>query len=144
MARERKVNVGVIVVVVRDDGRFLMCRRSGMHGAGTWSTPGGWMRHKETPEQTAEREVLEETGVTVRRPELFAVTNDVFTEEDVHSVTLWLAARYWSGEPTIREPNKCTELRWVAVDEMPRPLFLPFENINMRVVAEQIGVTVPL
>lgn len=33
---------GIGCFVVRN-GRFLMGRRHGAHGAGTWSVPGGWI-----------------------------------------------------------------------------------------------------
>jgi 8-oxo-dGTP diphosphatase len=138
--RERKVNVGTIVLVVRDDKTFLMCQRTGSHGAGTWSCPGGWMRHGETPEQTADREVFEETGVIFRRPRIVAYTNDIFPDEDVHSVTLWVAAHWYHGEGVIKEPNKCTGLRWVTLNNLPSPLFLPFDNVDMDALSHGIDL----
>ena len=33
--------VGQAALILRD-GKFLMMKRAGKHGAGTWSVPGGW------------------------------------------------------------------------------------------------------
>lgn len=139
MARERKVNTGTIILAVRDDRTFLM-GRAGAHGAGTWSTPGGWMRHGESPEQTVDRELFEETGVTMRKPRLVTVTNDIFVDDDVHSVTLWFVAQWWHGHGVIKEPDKFTELRWVSLTGLPSPLFLPFKNVDMHELSNGIDL----
>jgi 8-oxo-dGTP diphosphatase len=41
----------------------LLVRRANAHGKGLWSLPGGKLENDETLEQTAMREVLEETGL---------------------------------------------------------------------------------
>jgi ADP-ribose pyrophosphatase YjhB (NUDIX family) len=54
------VGVGIIV---RRHGEVLLLRRSGSHGSGGWSTPGGHLDHGQRLEDCAAREALEETGV---------------------------------------------------------------------------------
>jgi 8-oxo-dGTP pyrophosphatase MutT (NUDIX family) len=51
------------VVVADDVGRILLIRRT---DNGNWALPGGAMDLGETIVQAAEREVLEETGITCR------------------------------------------------------------------------------
>ena len=41
MSSEQRVGVGCAAIIIRD-GKFLMMKRAGKHGAGTWSVPGGW------------------------------------------------------------------------------------------------------
>src|SRR5204862_2421460 len=53
---------GVGVLVVRD-GKVVIGRRTSPHGRGTWSAPGGKAEPGETDEETARRELLEETGL---------------------------------------------------------------------------------
>ena len=57
--------VGVGVLILRD-GKVLLGRRKGSHGAGCWSAPGGHLEFGETLEDCAAREVLEETGLKIR------------------------------------------------------------------------------
>ncbi|WP_235874976.1 NUDIX domain-containing protein [Saccharopolyspora aridisoli] len=54
--------VGTSAIVVRD-GAVLLGMRKGAHGAGEWSFPGGEVDPGEAPEDTAARELAEETGL---------------------------------------------------------------------------------
>lgn len=115
--------------VVMKDGCLLMIRREGSDGAGTWSVPGGWVELWEDPCDTAVREVREETGVVVgnARPAGWADAQHVDTR--VHSITLWVRCDYVSGEPTVIEPEKCPEVKWVPFAEVAdRPLFHPTKH----------------
>jgi 8-oxo-dGTP diphosphatase len=46
MAESPRVGVGAIVT---RNGQVLLVRRKNVHGAGTWSTPGGHLKDGETP-----------------------------------------------------------------------------------------------
>ncbi|HEX6995608.1 MAG TPA: NUDIX domain-containing protein [Gammaproteobacteria bacterium] len=61
-----------------------MVRRTNVHGDGTWSAPGGHIDKGESLEQCAQREVFEETGVTIKNIRFLAVTNDIFEAEGKH------------------------------------------------------------
>ena len=52
--------------VVRDGAALLICHREHATGKAYWLLPGGGMEAGETPEATVARELLEETGLTVR------------------------------------------------------------------------------
>lgn len=123
-----EVRVGIGVFVFRS-GRFLMGRRHGAHGAGTWSVPGGHLEYGETFEDTAIREVAEETGVRITNVRFGAVTNDVFTDEGRHYVTVWMLSDHAAGEPSILEPDKCVSLGWYDFGALPEPLFLPWRQL---------------
>ena len=83
------VRVGIAVFIFKD-GQFLMMQRQGSHGTGTWSVPGGHLEFGESFEDTARREVLEETGVEITNIRFGGVTNDVFESDGKHYVTIWL------------------------------------------------------
>lgn len=121
-----RVGIGVFVF---KDGKFLMGQRRGAHGAGHWSIPGGHLEFGETFEETATREVLEETGVNITNVRFGAVTNDHFKEEDKHYVTVWMLSDWKSGKERITEPDKFVEMRWRDFDTLPEPLFLPWKQL---------------
>lgn len=127
-ADKNQVRVGVGAFVFRD-GKFLMQKRCGSHGEGSWSVPGGHIDFGESPEETAEREVLEETGCEIDNVRFAAVTNDHFVDEGKHYVTWWTMSDWKSGEPYITEPDKCTDQMWTDFDNLPSPLFLPWEQL---------------
>jgi len=117
-----KVGIGVFVW---RDGKFLVMKRSGAHGQGTWTVPGGHLEFKETWEQCAKREVLEETGMEITNIRLLAATNDIFEKENKHYNTIWIESDWLRNEPQNLEPKKCTDLQWATFTSLPSPLFNP-------------------
>ena len=60
------VTCGVGCLVVRPDGRFLIGKRKGSHGAGTYAVPGGLLEFGESWGDCASRELLEECAIKGR------------------------------------------------------------------------------
>jgi 8-oxo-dGTP diphosphatase len=120
--------VGIGVFIVRNH-KFLMIKRRGAHGSGTWSVPGGWMEYSESFEQTAMREAKEEVGVKIKNVKVVGVTNSIFKEEKIHSITVWVVGEMKDGKPKIMEPEKISALEWTDLDSLPSPLFLPWEEL---------------
>jgi 8-oxo-dGTP diphosphatase len=118
---EKQARVGIGVIVLKD-GEFLIQRRKGSHGTGTWSIPGGHLEFGESFAETARREVLEETGVTIKNIRFGAVTNDILPSDDKHFVSIWLVSEYESGDAHIVEPDKCDALEWRTFSTLPSPL----------------------
>lgn len=127
MAAEISVGVGVFIF---KDGKFLMGKRRGSHGLNTWSVPGGHVEFGETFETTAKREVMEETGLTIKNVRFGAITNNIFPDEkDKHTISIWMMSDYVSGVPTILEPDKYTDQSWSSFNKLPKPLFLPWDEL---------------
>ncbi|MGF7228455.1 MAG: nucleotide triphosphate diphosphatase NUDT15 [Candidatus Saccharibacteria bacterium] len=126
--QENNVRVGVGVFIFKN-GKFLMMQRLGAHGAGSWSVPGGHLEFGESFEQTATREVLEETGLAITNVRFGAVTNDYFPDEDKHYVTIWMLSDWATGQERITEPDKCLAQAWYTFDSLPTPLFLPWNQL---------------
>ena len=122
-----RIGVGVFVW---KDGKFLMGQRYGAHGEGTWSVPGGHLEFNESWEACAAREVLEETNMSIKNVSFLAVTNDLFQAEDKHYVTVWMKADWDTGEAVITEPDKFVRFEWCSFNDLPAPLFLPWEQLR--------------
>jgi len=71
------VGVGGVIIV---EGRALLIRRGSEPLLGEWSIPGGMLELGETLEQGVARELLEETGLTVRVIELIEVFDRIYVE----------------------------------------------------------------
>jgi 8-oxo-dGTP diphosphatase len=123
--RENRPGVGVALLIRRGD-QVLLMKRTGSHGSGTWSPPGGYLEYGERPEDCAVREAMEETNVEVEAVRFLAVTNDVFPEGK-HHITLWFEARYVAGET--RPNDESSEVGWFDFHTLPEPRFLPFQHL---------------
>lgn len=121
-----RMGVGVFVI---KDGKFLMGKRRGTHATGTWSIPGGWLEYRESLEDAAKREVKEETGITIANVSFCTLTNNIFPDEDIHSLSAWMVSDWLSGEPAILEPEKFDDQQWVDLDSLPSPLFMAWEEL---------------
>ncbi|CAD2225589.1 MutT/nudix family protein [Pseudoalteromonas sp. 3J6] len=121
------VRVGVAVIVMHDN-KILLGERIGAHGANTWATPGGHLEFGETVEQCAAREVVEETGLNVTNIRKLDFTNDIFSAENKHYITLYVQADYEGGEVINKEPHKCLQWRWCDINDLPAPLFISLKN----------------
>jgi mutator protein MutT len=67
MSTEQKRVNAAIAIVVRDDGKILLCqRKSDDHLGGYWEFPGGKVEDGETLEQALARELLEEVDIEAR------------------------------------------------------------------------------
>ncbi len=127
--------VGVGVLLLRE-GKVLLGRRnpdpekadSELRGEGTWTLPGGKLEFGESLEDCAYREVLEETGMKIRkdRLKLVSISNDI--AGDAHFVTIGFLCEDFDGEPRVREED-IVEWKWFSIDELPSPLFPPSERI---------------
>jgi 8-oxo-dGTP diphosphatase len=71
------VGVGGVIIV---EGRALLIRRGSEPLLGEWSIPGGMLELGETLEEGVARELLEESGLTVRVIELIEVFDRIYVE----------------------------------------------------------------
>jgi 8-oxo-dGTP pyrophosphatase MutT (NUDIX family) len=109
---------GVTAVVLHDDA-VLLVRRS---DDGSWAPVTGIVDPGEHPAQTAEREVLEETGVRCDVEELVWVN---VTEPRVHVngdhaqyLDHTFRCRYLEGTPYPAD-DESVEVRWFRADDLP-------------------------
>ena len=115
------VRVGIGVMVLKD-GKVLLGKRKGSHGAGEYAFPGGHLDYMESFEECAKRETREESGIEIKNVRFLNLFNlkDYFPK---HYVSVGLVADWESGEPQVLEPNKRQDWNWHDIDNLPQPLF---------------------
>lgn len=128
MSPEPRVGIGTFVI---KDGKVLLGKRKNAHGDGSWCFPGGHLEFGETWEDCAQREIQEETGLSVKNVRFGTATNDIFSEENKHYITIFMIADYDSGDVHVMEPDKCEKWEWFEWKEeaLPHPLFIPQQSL---------------
>lgn len=122
----KQVAVGIGIIIYNEHDQILLGKRKNAHGAGCWAPPGGYLEFGETFEKCAQREVQEETGLTLQNPQILTLTNNIFPEGDVHSLTVFVLGQV-QGKPRVCEPDKCETWEYFDLDDLPEPLYLPVE-----------------
>lgn len=130
---QERARVGIAVLLKKGTAVLVGRRRDDKgrsRGHNTWALPGGHLEYKETVEDCAKREILEETGLEITNIEQGPYVNNIFGEDGRHYVTLFVTAELadFYAEPKVMEPEKCFEWKWCQRQEVPSPLFPPLEN----------------
>lgn len=121
-----KVGIGVIII---KDNKVLLGKRKNAHGEGDWAFPGGHLELNEAWEDCVRREIKEEVDIEIKNIKFGAVTNDIFTKESRHYITIFMLTDYDSGEVKTMEPEKCEYWEWFEWDKLPSPRFIPLQNL---------------
>jgi 8-oxo-dGTP pyrophosphatase MutT (NUDIX family) len=133
------------LLLVRGGGRDLEVLLQ-LRGPGTTYKPGHWATaaagHVEAGESVfvaAVREAHEELGVVVDAADVVPLcamqrTLPGVSDPVEQRVDFFLTTRTWTGEPDIREPEKCTALAWHRPSELPEPV-VPHEQVLLGLLA---------
>ncbi len=116
-----KVGVGVMIL---KEGRVLLGKRKGSHGAGEYSFPGGHLEYMESFEDCARRETKEECGVEIKNIQFQFLANVVKYAPKQYT-HIGLLAGWESGEPKVIEPAEAESWDWYDLNNLPQPLFEP-------------------
>lgn len=111
---------GAVVIIVNENKEILLQRRSD----GGWGLPGGIMELGESLEDTARREVQEETGLEIGKLELVDVFSGpefylkVANGDELYSVTAVYVSDDIKGELVI-DYVESIDLKYFPIDQLP-------------------------
>jgi len=108
--------VGAAAVIMDSEGRILLVKHN--YGKYNWELPGGLSEQKESAEDTAKREVLEETGLEVTVERLTGVYYEPYNDMH-HFVFICKVVDNQQPQPDASEVTDC---KYYNVDDLPRPI----------------------
>ncbi len=117
---EPRVGVGVMVL---ERGRLLLVKRAMPPARGRWALPAGYLDAGESPEETAVREVAEETGLHVRLQGLVEVFHNRGQSPDRPGATLFLLYRGARSGGALRAADDALEAAFFGPAEIPEIAF---------------------
>lgn len=112
------------VVLRKDQGRLQVLLIKHING-GHWAFPKGHVERGETEEQTALREIKEETGLTVMLDTNYRKTVTYSPKKDVVKDVVYFVAVAKDGQRTAQE-SEISRIRWTDADRAAD--FVSFEN----------------
>ena len=103
------------IVFRREENKWMLLLLRHRHG-GHWSFPKGHVEAGETEEETALREIKEETGLTVELQPGFRHTVEYFPKPGVRKTVVYFLG--YSPENTyVRQVEEISEIRWAELEE---------------------------
>ncbi|HPN54957.1 MAG TPA: NUDIX domain-containing protein [Candidatus Moranbacteria bacterium] len=146
-SQKRHQNVPASYLTLMKDGKVLLLRRFNTgYEDGNYSMVAGHVDQGETFTQCIIREAKEEAGILLKPEDLKAMHvmhRNSHTAENNERVDVFFIAQNWQGEPQNKEPNKCDDLSWFELDNLPENT-IPYirqalEGIKNRVYYSEHG-----
>ena len=98
--------------IIIEDGKVLLIKQT----MGHWGFPKGHMEEGETEEQTAIREVKEETNLDVEIESKKRYCMEYVTDKGIDKEVIFFIAKKVSGE-TKPQPGEVDEIKWCNFNE---------------------------
>jgi 8-oxo-dGTP diphosphatase len=114
-------------ILVDEQGRVLLARRTNDPGAGLWDLLGGFVEEGEEGLTALRREIAEETGLEIVPLEFLGAYPDRYGDEGIFTLNLYWTARITGGELAL-EADELAEVAWFAPDELPDADEFAFAN----------------
>lgn len=110
--------IAVHLFLVRE-GRVLLLRRYNTgYEDGNYSVVAGHVESGEELKAAMVREAREEAGIRISPSDL-EVVGAMHVKTDKEYISFFLKASAWVGDVTNMEPDKCDDLRWFGIDDLP-------------------------
>ena len=116
--------IAVHLLLVRDGKILMLCRYNTGYQDGNYSVVAGHIDGGEELKTAMIREAREEAGIAISTDDL-TVVGVLHLMEDDEYVSFFLHASRYTGEVANMEPDKCDDLSWFDLDDLP-PNTIPY------------------
>lgn len=114
-----KMPVAVHLLLIREDKILLLRRYNTGYEDGNYSVIAGHVDGDEDFKTAMIREAKEEAGITIQRQVIKPIQVMHRKKQDEERIDYFLVADRWDGTIVNMETDKCDELSWFAIDDLP-------------------------
>ncbi len=130
MSNERFTLRAAVYLILIRNGKTLLSRRFNTGWMdGNYSLIAGHIDGKEKVSNAMIREAFEEAGIKVKREDLKPVKVLHRLSSDKEYMDFFFVAEKWLGEPVIKEPNKCDDMSWFPIKDLPENILPHVKNV---------------
>ena len=123
MAKERHKAVPASYLVLIEANKVLLLRRFNTgYEDGNYSMPAGHVDKGETFTECIVREANEEAGIILKTEDVkmaCIMYRKAVAGEESDRIDAFFVAKKWDGEIINKEPNKCNDLSWFDLNNIP-------------------------
>ena len=125
-----------LAIVSRDASRrVLLIRRKNEPYRGCWALPGGFIEMEETLEESARRELLEETGIAAGKLTFLGVFGDPGRDPRGRVITVTYLAEVDPAKVRPIAADDAAEVGWFSLRKPPK---LAFDHAKMLAAARKL------
>lgn len=114
--------VAVHLFFIRNNTILLLRRQNTGFCDGMFSVVAGHIEGNENVIESMIREAKEEVGVLINKRDLHFVQVMHRKKENEERIDFFFECKKWRGKIKINEPEKCNELRWVRLKNLPQDM----------------------
>ncbi len=131
MKREYFKFISAVHLFLLKDGKILLLRRFNTgYEDGNYSVPAGHIDGEEKATSAMIREAKEETGIDINKRQLCMV-HVMHRKSEEERIDFFFEATEWQCEPKIMEINKCDDLRWFPINQLPQNI-IPYVKSGIK------------
>lgn len=119
MKERFKMIVAVHLFLIRDNKILLLRRYNTGYQDGNYSVIAGHLDGGEQYDLAMIREAKEEAGINIR-PEDIRTVQVMHRKSEDERMDFFFICDKWNGEIINMEPEKCDELSWFELDDLPQ------------------------
>ncbi|KKQ94772.1 MAG: hypothetical protein UT66_C0028G0003 [candidate division CPR2 bacterium GW2011_GWC1_39_9] len=138
MSKEKFTLRGAVYLILTKGNQILLLRRANTGWKdGEYSLVAGHLDGNETVAKAMAREAKEEAGIEIK-PEDLKVVHFVHHISNYEFVDFYLTTEKWQGKPEIMEPDKCDDLSWFPLEDLPENMV---DNVRVALDNYKNGIT---